>query len=426
MNISSDIFNYLYKVNENYLLDYRILLYNMIKYVLNLNIKKKSNMICLNKNGNINLLNFMNNKKLLTKLNKYSDVYLINLVTPFKHTPEIIIKSIPLSYNELRNMYDTKIPIWKELYVLQLLTKLSKKRSMPNLPIIYDFYICNSCTYENPHIKDSSNKMCLLVLSEYNKYTLKDWIINLSNKKHSVSKLNDIWYNCLFQIIASLYFLYKNYKLIHADLHWNNILVQTHEANGYWIYKIDNIKYYLPNLGFTMKLWDFGKSHSNIIFKEDSSVVIHELIDINRFSNIYNWINITTEIKNKSIIPLNIINLLQNIKKNTKNKLESIIYKNMSRYMHNKIGEKINKYIKKDSTKVEYADNFYRGEIVSYNNKYALVQDIYKFKLYLIINISNITDIISVKYTDVYKILTNVAQNNTTYFNEKNIGIYNL
>ena len=428
MDITSDIFNFLKKTNEIYLLDYRILLYNLIKYVLNSKIKKKTSMICLNNAGNINLLDFMINKKLLTKVNKFSDVYKINIITPFKIEPTLVIKSIPLTYDDIRNMYDTSRPVWKELRILQLLSKLSKKRIIPTFPMIYDFYICNSCTYENPNVQHSSNKMCLLILSEYNEYNFKDWIIKLSKKNCSNTKLTNIWYNCIFQILISLYVLYKNYGLIHSDLHWGNILVQTHESVGFWIYKIHGITYYLPNMGFSIKLWDFGKSKSKAIFKEDSSIIIHEQIDINRFSNIYNWININKDIKNKSVIPSNIINLFQSIKKNTNYKLHSLIYQNMSRFMHNKIGIKIPTYIQKDISSVQYPDNFTRGELVVYKNKFALVQDIYKFKIYLIIQISSTTDIISVKFENVYKILTNLSQDSkkSKFLNEKNIGIYNL
>ena len=419
-------FDYLKNTNDSYLLNYRILLYNLIKNILNSKIKNKKNMVCLNNNGNINLLNFMSDKKLLQKSNKYSDVYKLKINTTLKISPNVTIKSIPLSFDEFSNSYNTSFSVWKELNILQLLTKLSKKRTIPNLPIIYDHYICNSCTYENVNIKNKSNKVCLLILSEYNKYNLKDWITELSLKKISATKLSEIWYNCIFQIITSLYFLYKNFQLIHYDLHWGNLLVETHDSNGYWLYKIEGISYYLPNLGFTVKLWDFGKSKSKLLFDKDYTAVIHELIDINRFTNISTWINITDSIKNKLVIPNNIINLLQSIKKNSSLKLKSIIHTNFSKYMHNKINTSIPDNIRKNTSKINYPEEVYRGEVVCYNNKFAIVQEIYKFKIYLITKISLLTEITIVKYDEVEKLLIQIPQNKSTYLNQKNLGIFNI
>lgn len=421
-------YKYILQNKQNYLLDYRILLYNFIKLILQNKIKKKGEIVCINKNGNISLLDFMNHKKLLTKINKFSDVFrlTINIKNNVHINPFIVIKVIPLSYKDREKMYDTTQPVWRELKILTILTKLSKKRVSPNLPIIYDHYICNSCRYENPNLKNSTDKICLLVLSEYNKYDLRTWLIHISQQNYDNNKLTDIWYNCLFQLLSSLYLLYKQFRLVHLDLHWGNILVQTHKATGYWTYKIDGIMYYLPNMGFTLKLWDFGKSKSTHIFKKDSSIDFNQVSDIHRFSYIYNWINKSDSIKNKSVIPKNIINLFQQIRQNKNTPLSNIIYKTMGKYMHNKIGQKIPDYVQKNIAKIDYIENLHLGEIVSYNNKYAIVQNFFKFKIYLITVKSDQISLKSINYTQVGKILTNIGQdtNNYNFLKEKNIGIY--
>ena len=129
MNLSN--YKFLLETKNNYLLDYRILLYNFIKLILQDKIKKKGEIVCLNKNGNINLLNFMNNKVMLTKVNKFSDVFRlnINIKNKFKIKPFITIKVIPLSYKDRENMYNPKYPVWRELQILQIVSKLSKKRA---------------------------------------------------------------------------------------------------------------------------------------------------------------------------------------------------------------------------------------------------------------------------------------------------------
>ena len=424
MNLSN--YKLLLETKDSYLLDYRILLYNFIKLILQDKIKKKGEIVCLNKNGNINLLNFMNKKILLAKLNTFSDVFrlTINIKNKFKISPFITIKVVPLSYKDRENMYNSRYPVWRELKILQIVSKLSKKRVSPNLPLIYNYYICNSCNYINPHLRNVTDKICLLVLSEYNKYDFRTWLINLSKKANSVSELENIWYNIIFQIVSVLYLLYKLYRLVHLDLHWGNLLVQTHSKGGYWTYRINGINYYVPNLGFTIKLWDFGKSRSKHIFNQDSSININDTVDIIRFSNIYNWINKYDKIINKSVIPNSIIELFQLFKKDENLSLNKLIYTYMRRFMHNKIGQNLNEVDKKNIQKVDYAENFVRGEIISYRNKYALVQDIFKFKIYIINNISNNSDITIVNYNDIYKILTNISQNKNNIINGKNNGIY--
>lgn len=418
--------------NNSYLFDYRILICDLIKQYLKKKIKTKNEIVCLKTMGNINLSSFLINEKLINYKNKNSDVYRYIIPLYSKLKPYIIIKIIPLSYNDIKYMYDTSIPIWRELQILKLLSVYSLKRVLPTLPIIYNYYICNSCKFKNIHLQKYNKNLCLIILSEYNNYDLKNWLIDLSKKKLSTQYLTNIWNNLIFQILITLYFLYKKYKLLHSDLHWNNILIQTHIKNGYWIYKIDGLSYYLPNLGFTVKLWDFGNSHSNSFFnkKKDKSLSDNknELTDLYRFSNIYNWIRKEDKIKN-NIIPVNIIDLLNKFKNQNNNSLKNIITKNMYMYLHNKIGTKAPDYIIKNSEKVLYSDNFYRGEIILYNNKYAIIHDIYKFNIYIITNINNSKNYIFINFNKIYKIKDNVSLITNKKYNfllEKNIGIYNI
>ena len=48
--------------------------------------------------------------------------------------------------------------------------------------------------------------------------------------------------------------------MLHTDLHIGNILVQKVKSGGYWIYKLDGVDYYLPNLGYIFIISDFGFS----------------------------------------------------------------------------------------------------------------------------------------------------------------------
>ena len=66
--------------------------------------------------------------------------------------------------------------------------------------------------------------------------------------------------NILFQVYAGIYSLQKHFNITHHDLHLGNILFLKSKPGSYTKYTIDNIDYYLPNLGFTVTLWDFGFS----------------------------------------------------------------------------------------------------------------------------------------------------------------------
>jgi len=84
----------------------------------------------------------------------------------------------------------------------------------------------------------------------YNSQTWGDWV----REEHSI----DMWYNAYFQITTALYALRKYFNMTHLDLHDENILVKRVEPGGYYHYHIDDVDYYLPNLGFRIYIIDFG------------------------------------------------------------------------------------------------------------------------------------------------------------------------
>jgi serine/threonine protein kinase len=69
------------------------------------------------------------------------------------------------------------------------------------------------------------------------------------------------WRVLFFQILSVLAVIQKKYPAFrHNDLKPNNILVQVSELNNKNLkfrYVINNIEYYVPNIGIQIKLWDF-------------------------------------------------------------------------------------------------------------------------------------------------------------------------
>ena len=302
----------------------------------------------------------------------------------------IAVKIIPLSYNDRMNIYDTRYQVWRELKTLDLVSDLVYRRIIPNMPLVYSHYVCNFCQYENENIIGKNNKMCLLILNELSDIDLKHWIIEISKKKLKTEELENIWYNVFFQIWAAIFCIQKHYQLIHNDLHWSNILVDYIDTKGYWIYIIDNIKYYVPNKGFLLKLWDFGKSFSVTQFKStrsrssSSSSNKKTYTDIDKIHSIYSCIKHSDLIKNKNVFPKMLVKLIKHSKGNNIRNPNELLKTYMSRYMHNMIGEKI---LEKDKDKMEFCtipDILTKGEIVGYEGEYVLIENIYKFSVNII------------------------------------------
>lgn len=92
------------------------------------------------------------------------------------------------------------------------------------------------------------------VVNLYNEYINLSDFYTWSKQKHS----NEIWFNALFQIMYALACLKHHFNMLHTDLHMGNILVQKVQPGGHWIYKLDGVDYYVPNLGYIFLVSDFG------------------------------------------------------------------------------------------------------------------------------------------------------------------------
>lgn len=142
-----------------------------------------------------------------------------------------------------------------QLYTLFYTNKSFKK---PSLIEIISLTLTNQLVFQNicPHFVinyywDYQNKVVSLY-NEYINYTFESWC----EQKHN----NQVWFNALFQIMYALASIKRIFNMLHTDLHIGNILVQKIKKGGYWIYKLDNVDYYLPNLGYVFIISDFGFS----------------------------------------------------------------------------------------------------------------------------------------------------------------------
>lgn len=197
------------------------------------------------------------------------------------------LKLIPLINSESNKVMDLNYKSWKELYILKMIYNLIKNHNCPNVPIIYLYFICSnckSCDYLNPNIikyynnlsirkklENDKNKRdiykrmerkkgfgnnALCILNELCDSSLKDILNN-----NYIEKIDDnMLYSFTFQILCGTYSIHKLCNICHFDLHGGNILISNIEQNGYWLYNINNNDYYIPNYGYILKIWDFGRS----------------------------------------------------------------------------------------------------------------------------------------------------------------------
>tara|TARA_Y100000768_G_C23985481_1_gene688574 strand:+ start:603 stop:1919 length:1317 start_codon:yes stop_codon:yes gene_type:complete len=204
-----------------------------------------------------------------------------------KDSIDCALKLIPLINNEAKNIMNLSYKSWKELYILKMIYNLIKNHNCPNVPIIYIYFICKDCKvqdYLNPNItryynnlnirqkieqKDSNDSVlkrmnrkkgygtnALCILNELCTSSLKDLLVDTY-----IDNIDDNIFNSfIFQILSGVYSIHKLCHICHFDLHGGNILVSVIKSNGYWLYNINNEDYYIPNNGYILKIWDFGRS----------------------------------------------------------------------------------------------------------------------------------------------------------------------
>jgi hypothetical protein len=119
--------------------------------------------------------------------------------------------------------------------------------------------------------EDKIRNSSIVILSEFLEGgSLDNWIFNtyeneeVENKKKNISDTE--WKCVVFTILYTLYVLQDTYKFVHNDLHYGNILIDDQiKPGGYFVYKIKDNTWYLPNNGVIAKIWDteFGMAFSD-------------------------------------------------------------------------------------------------------------------------------------------------------------------
>jgi len=138
-----------------------------------------------------------------------------------------------------------------EVEILKALTKIVLTDKLIHFPITYKVMKCdNPCLFQEcPQIIEK--KPYYIVINELADEDLEMWF----KVKHSAIEYESI----IMQIIVAVhYFNFLGYQ--HNDLHLGNFLIHKIKSGGYWHYKLDSFDIYIPNTGYLLVMWDFGKS----------------------------------------------------------------------------------------------------------------------------------------------------------------------
>jgi hypothetical protein len=106
-------------------------------------------------------------------------------------------------------------------------------------------------------VEDLIRKHSNVIISEYVEgKSLDNWLHDTYENDEKISDIQ--WKIIAFQLIYSIHVMLAYFKLNHNDFHYGNILIDTKvKADGYFVYKINNKTYYIPNTGIMPKIFDF-------------------------------------------------------------------------------------------------------------------------------------------------------------------------
>jgi hypothetical protein len=219
---------------------------------------------CFNPKGtksNYDLTNAITVLGRLGKNSAYGEAY--KVVTKDKYKHEAAIKVIPVGPN--KNKVNPGFQIKHVNNEIKIMIEISRKYAVnrnyiPNLPMIYDVFFCNQCSYQNKNLlQKNAPKLCAIFMNELASGDLKTW----DTKPHSAIEFASM----ICQNMAGLVALQQDFILVHDDLNTGNFLYTNVPKGGYWHYRfklvtlskeIEQYDFYIPNAGEMWKIWDFG------------------------------------------------------------------------------------------------------------------------------------------------------------------------
>lgn len=223
----------------------------------------------------------------------------------------VAVKKMYLNNKEgkyLKDIYNKnayKESVYIELLAMKLVNELIIQKVCPNYILNYDFLYKDRdgiCSDIYPYTMYFFNEY----IEGAELYT--DWV----KRHHSIEE----WYNAYFQITVAIYALQRHFNMTHLDLHSDNIIVKRVTMGGYWEYKINNEKYYVPNYGYIFYINDFGHAWIPNQFK---SWFIRQRYNKKRINKSFDIMNLFKSTFKFSVSPPKFKNTIKDIIKELKN-----------------------------------------------------------------------------------------------------------
>lgn len=165
---------------------------------------------------------------------------------------QFAIKFSRLSNDAINKPYSYDNTSWFEVLIMKNIFKpLIIHNICPNLPLLYDSFVCNDCKLT---IRDKTkNQPCVITITEFANGTFRDYL-----KKGNPSEKE--LYSALFQIMVAIHCIQLTGQIMNYDVKADNILYYNVKPGGYWTYIIHKKRFYVPNYGKLFILNDFGIS----------------------------------------------------------------------------------------------------------------------------------------------------------------------
>ena len=223
---------------------------------------------CLNKkDSKSTLLKYLEPLKMLgmgTFGNVYEACAPVNKQGKCIHNAQqFAVKLGKLEHHSAQNPHDPNYSDWHEEAILKKLDILVENNYCPNLPLLFDSYMCEKCDFEfSKRVQDKDGKErrelqhsthpCAILITELAAGDLTYWF----KEKRTEVELN----SALFQILAGLHSIQNGPQIVNNDVKSQNILYYNVTPGGYFKYIIHGKEYLVPNCGHLFILNDFGVS----------------------------------------------------------------------------------------------------------------------------------------------------------------------
>jgi len=153
-----------------------------------------------------------------------------------------------LNKKHYKNPFNTNEKSWYEFFILRdYLKPLVERKICPNLPLLIDAYLCDSCVFP-----DKKTKECIITLTEIADGDLDNWFNEIRSEDEIA--------NALFQIMAAIHAIQYHCQIVNKDIKSPNVLFYNIVPGGYFHYVVHGKDFYVQNLGFLFILNDFGVS----------------------------------------------------------------------------------------------------------------------------------------------------------------------